>query len=229
MKSCSNYKAFRNNNNLKTFENIIFQYKGSKPSKNIIKDASDLFDSIISKGYVFRKNGKKAVMSACLYYTCIMNNVTRSPKNIASIMNIDEKTWSKGDKILQELNEENIIDIPVNYNPLKDYIKRFLSALHINEQYEQFIYDLILRAEEKNLHVYNESRTSTKCVGAIYLLVSRVKSLRYIKKNDISKECGNISKNTFYKYYQLLYNNHKYIKKTFKKHRIPMPLKWKNS
>lgn len=227
LKTCSDYNSFRNNNNKKEITNIIFQYEGSKPPNNVINLAADLFDKIVQAGHVYRKNGKKGVMAACLYYSCIMNNIARTPKDISVIMNTEEKFLSQGDRILQELNEINVIEIPTRYEPLDDYLNQFFTALGIDDKYKGFVTDIIYRAEKKHLHVKNECRTTTKCVGAIYLLTKRVKSLKHIKKDTISRECNDISKTTFIKYYKLLYTNYKLLKKSFKRYNIPMPLEWK--
>jgi transcription initiation factor TFIIIB Brf1 subunit/transcription initiation factor TFIIB len=227
LKTCSDYSLYRNNNNKKDITNIIFQYEGSKPPTNVVNLAAELFDSIARSGRVYRKNGKKGVMAACLYYACIMQGVARAPKDIAAIMNTEERFLSQGDRILQEFNELKIISIPSCYEPLDDYLNRFFPTLGIDDKYKPFIVDLIHRVEKKHLHIRNECRTTTKCVGAIYMLTRRVKELRHIKKDTISKECNDISKSTFIKYYNLLCSNYKLIKKSFKRHGIPMPAEWK--
>jgi transcription initiation factor TFIIIB Brf1 subunit/transcription initiation factor TFIIB len=227
LKTCSDYSSYRNHNNKKEIVNRIYQYEGNKPPTNIINQTADLFDQIKTKGYVYRGNGKLGVIGACLFYACMMHNLTRTPREIALIMGIDERFLSQGDRVLQELNELGIINIPTNYKPLHDYLNQFFSVLNIPMQYKQFVIDIIIRAEKKHLHIKNESRTTTKCVGVIYLLTRRIKSLKHIKKETISAECNNISKSTFIKYYNLIMAHPKLMKKVFKRHSISMPLIWK--
>jgi transcription initiation factor TFIIIB Brf1 subunit/transcription initiation factor TFIIB len=227
LRTCSNYNVFRNNNNKKEFENIVFQYEGSKPPHNIITYAADLFDQIINAGHVYRKNGKRGVMGACLYESCRKNNLSRTVKDISKIMNTEEKYISQGIRILQELNELKVISVTTSYEPLDDYLGRYFPVLGIPNKYHEFVTDIIYRADIKHVHVNHDCRITTKCVGAIYLLTRRIKSLRYIKKETISTKCDNISKSTFVKYYNLLYDNPRIIKKCFKKHGIPMPSEWR--
>jgi hypothetical protein len=226
LKTCADYSAYRNNNNKKDIINKIYQYEGNKPPANIINAAADLFDQIKNKGYVYRGDGKLGVIGACLYYASIMNNLTRTPKEISQIMGIDERFLSHGDRVLQELNELGIITIPTNYKPLDDYLKMYMPALNIPDKYKQFIVDVIARAERKHLHIKNESRMTTKCVGCIYLLTRRVPELKHIKKDTISIECNNISKSTFIRYSTLITDNFRLMKKPFRKHGIPMPVEW---
>lgn len=226
LKTCANYSSFRRNNNRKDLYNYNYQYEGKKIPKNAIKLAIELFSTIKDNNNVFRGNGKKGVLGACLFYACVMNNVTKTPRVIASVMEIEERFLSQGDRKVQELNEKNIISIPTILRPLNDYLDQYFSALDIPVNYKPFIVDIIDRAEKKNIHIKNDSRTTTKAIGSIFLLINRVKSLKHINKDNIIKECG-ISKSTFNRYYLLLLANGKIIKPVFVKHSIPMPDSWR--
>lgn len=228
LKTCANYSSFRKNNNRKDLYNYNYQYEGKKIPKNAIKLAIELFSKIKEHNYVFRGNGKKGVLGACLFYACVMNHITKTPREISSVMDIEERFLSQGDRIVQELNEKGIITIPTILRPLKDYLDQYFPALGIPEHYKQFIIDIIDRAEKKNLHIVTDSRTTTKAIGAIYLLINRISSLKHITKDNIVKECT-ISKSTFIRYYNLLLINNKIIKPVFKKHKIPMPVEWRKT
>jgi transcription initiation factor TFIIIB Brf1 subunit/transcription initiation factor TFIIB len=226
LKTCANYSSFRRNNNRKDLYNYNYQYEGKKIPKNVIKLAIDIFSKIKDHNYVYRGNGKKGVLGACLFYACVMNNITKTPREIASIMEIEERFLSQGDRTIQELNEDGIINIPTILRPLQDYLDQYFPALEIPDKYKQFVFDIIERAEKKNIHIVNDSRPTTKCIGAIFLLVNRVKSLNRITKDKITSECR-ISKSTFIRYYNLLISNYKKIKPVFVKHRIPQPVAWR--
>jgi transcription initiation factor TFIIIB Brf1 subunit/transcription initiation factor TFIIB len=226
LKTCANYSSFRKNNNRKDLYNYNYQYEGKKIPKTSIKLAIELFSKIKENNYVFRGNGKKGVLGACLFYACVMNHITKTPREIASIMDIEERFLSQGDRIVQELNEKGIISIPTILRPLTDYLDQYFPSLGIDIKYKQFIVDLIERAEKKNIHIVNDSRTTTKCIGGIYMLITRLKELQSITKDKIVKECS-ISKSTFIRYYNLLLINWKILKPVFKKHRIPMPSIWR--
>lgn len=226
LKTCANYSSFRKNNNRKDLYNYNYQYDGKKIPKNAIKLAIELFSKIKEKNYVFRGNGKKGVLGSCLFYACVMNNITKTPREIAAIMEIEERFLSQGDRIIHELNEKGVISIPTILRPLQDYLDQYFPSLNIPEKYKSFVFDLIERAEKKNIHIQNDSRTTTKSIGAIYLLTMRIKELNHITKDQIVKECG-ISKSTFIRYYNLLMTNYKIIKPVFKKHKIPQPNLWR--
>ena len=225
LKTCANYSSFRKNNNRKDMYNYNYNYTGNKLPKNVIKLAIELFSKIKEKKYVYRGNGKKGIIGACIFYSCVINKITKTPKEIANILGIEERFLSQGDRTIQELNEMGVISIPTTLRPLNDYLKQYFSLLKIDEKYISFIVDIIDRIDNKNIHIVNDSRTTTKAIGTIYLLINRLKKYRTITKDTIVKECK-ISKSTFLRYYKLLLKNYKLIKCVFKKHKIQMPIEW---
>jgi len=226
IKTCGKYKAYRTNSNRREMVKTNDDYIGNKLPKNVIKLALELFRKIKEKKFVFRGNGKKGVIGACLFYSCIMNKITKTPKEISNILGIEERFLSQGDRTVQELNEKGIIVIPTTIRPLNDYLKQYFALLKIDAIYTDFIINIIDRMEIKNIHMINNSRTTTKAIGAIYLLINRVPKYKNITKDIIVKECK-ISKSTFIRYYNLLLKNYKVIKPIFKKHKISMPVEWK--
>lgn len=226
LKTCANYSSFRKNNNRKDMYNYNYKYEGNKLPKNVIKLAIELFSTIKDNKYVYRGNGKKGIIGACLFYACVINKITKTPREISSILGIEERFLSQGDRTIQELNEKGIINIPTILRPLDDYLNQYFALLKIDMKYKSFIIDIINRIDSKNIHIVNDSRTTTKAIGAIYLLITRIKKYNNINKETIVTECK-ISKSTFIRYYNLLIKNYIIIKPVFKKHKIPMPNNWK--
>jgi hypothetical protein len=227
MKICADNSRYSDNNIKKDINNRIYQYEGTQPPDDIIDAALDIFNQIKANGRVFRGDSKWGIIGACLNYAFIKENMTKPPREIARIMDIDEKYLSQGDRVLQELNEMKIIDIPTNYNPLNDYLNQSMKILGIPLEYKEFVKHIIARAERKHLHAKNESRLTTKVVGVLYLLTRRIPELRHIKKDTISKECNNISKSTYIRYYNLICSNYVILKKSFRKYKIPQPIEWR--
>lgn len=237
LKTCSNSKVYSDNNNKKQIMNFNYQVKGNKFPKDALERAHDLICQIRRAGYVYRGNGKMGIWGACISAACQANRTTKSRKSICMFLSIEERFLSQGERKLASLIENGVIKLPwvTNFsrnfkeiNSLEDHIVQYFASLDIPTRYGQFIIDLIERAKKKNLHIEHDSRLTTKCVGAIYMLTTRVKSLNRITKDMIWKE-SNISKSTFTRYYRLLFTNHKKLKKVFKKHRIPMDNSWRGS
>lgn len=226
LKCCANNSTYRNNSSRSDIYNSIYQSKGNKLPKDVMSDACDMYQKIRESGKIYRGNGKKGIIAACLYYSCIMKNITKTPREISSILNVEEKVLSRGDRKLQELNENSIVNIPTMLRPIEDYIFQYFSALCIDTIYMPFVIDLVKMAEKKKIAICMDSRTTSKCIGAIYMLTMRIRSLKHITRDHIAKECK-ISKATFIRYYRILDQNHDKIKHVFKKYKIPMPTAWR--
>jgi hypothetical protein len=222
----ADYSKYRKSNTMKDMKNLNNISEKYHIPKNVIKEACEMFDQIKQKGYVFRKDGKRGVLSACLYYACYNNGISKTPTEIAQFSEIEEKFQSQGDRILHDLNEKGIISIPTKINPIYDYINRYFEILNIDSKYKAFVIDLIKRADEKNIHLLHDNKTNTKAIGSIYILIDRTEYKNKITKEKIEKECG-ISKTTFIRYCDIIYNYYKLFKRIFKKHKISMPIEWK--
>lgn len=225
-KTCSDYPKYSYNNIYKELRNLVYKYEGNKIPKNVIKMTATMYDNLRKKNFVFRGDSKKGIIVACLYYSCKIHNIAKTPKYLCNLTNTPDKYLSQGEKILHDFVERKILDLPEFGDPKKDYIIQYFELLNIPNKYIPFVISLIYRAEKKNIHIIKDSRDTTKCAGAIYMLCSRVPELKKITKEDIEDNC-NVSKTTFIRYYKLLYQNYKKIKKTFKIYKIPMPNEWR--
>jgi transcription initiation factor TFIIIB Brf1 subunit/transcription initiation factor TFIIB len=244
LKTCANYSKYRKINTLKDMNNWNTQSEKHHIPKNVINEANEMFATIKEKAYkeekdgkdgkkkkkklVFRKDGKKGVQAACAYYACYKNNISKTPAEIAQFCGIEEKFLSIGMRILGDLGEFKVIDIPVKINPISDYTDRYFELLDIPRTYKPFVMALIQRAESQKIHILHDNKNTTKCVGAIYMLVERTPELRKrITKEKIEQECT-ISKTTFIRYYTILCQYYRKIKKTMKIYGICMPREWKD-
>jgi transcription initiation factor TFIIIB Brf1 subunit/transcription initiation factor TFIIB len=226
LKSCANYSQYRKMNSLKEMHNWNSQSSNLKLPKNIMEEANNMFAKIKEKGHVYRKDVKKGVQSACLYYACYNNGISKTPNEIAQVANIAEKFHSTGDRILRDLNERGIIELPKKINPILDYVNRYFEILKIPLEYKRFVLEIIYLADREKLHVLCDSKNNTKCIGSIYMLIDRVKTLNIIK-DRIDKDCD-ISKTTFIKYYNLLCRYYRKFIHVFIKHEIPLKQEWIN-
>lgn len=229
LKTCASYKKYRKVLTLKEMNNWNIHSKKQHIPKNVIKEANDIFMTIKDHGHVYRKDVKKGVLSACIYYACYNNGITKTPSEVAEFSGIEEKFHSFGDRILHDLNERGVINISEKINPIEHYVNRYMELLNIDKKYKPFVMDIINRADKNKIHILHDSKNNTKCVGTIYMLVERVPELRKtISKELIEKECG-ISKTTFIRYYQnALCKYYRKFKKSFKRHGIRMPSAWRD-
>ena len=227
LKNCANYERYRASNNLKEMRNLNAQNAEVNIPRNIIREANEMFTKIHDAGYVFRKDQKKGVISACLYYACFKNGIARTPQEIAKFMQIEEKFHSHGDRVLHDLNEKEIINIPIQIMPMRQYLEMYFNLLDINRKFLPFTEALINKAERSTLHILHDCKNNTKCIGAIYMLVTRIPMLsQRISLEYISNTCS-ISPATVKRYFNVIETYWQHFKVVFKRYGIPMPVAWR--
>jgi transcription initiation factor TFIIIB Brf1 subunit/transcription initiation factor TFIIB len=226
----SNYTEYRD---VISYKNIISINSNSLTNKrlpkNVIDYAHHMFSLVQQHGCVVRMDVKTGVLSSCLYYACYMNNISKTPAEIAAMTNVAERFLSMGERILRDLAERGVLDLPERVNPISDYVSRYMELLTIDKKYLPFVCEIIDQAARHKLHVLSDSRNTTKCIGALYLLIERMPELRKVITDErIIKTCV-ISKTTYMKYYNILCKYYKLFVPIFVKHRVYMKNSWRDS
>ena len=191
----------------------------------IINKAFAIFNQISIARIVYRNAGTWYLLGSCIHYAFLEEGIPFREKTICRYLGLVERKLSANINCLEIYNDKGIISIETDSLPLPVHMKSFLARLNISEDYSDFLCSIILRAEKKYLHVKNENRPNSRCVGAIYLLCQMEPKLAKITKEVISEKCE-ISKTTFLRYYKLLINNLHFIEKCFKKYYITIPDKF---
>lgn len=195
--------------------------------RNVIKEGVAIFLQIKKAKRVYRNLVKHGMLSACLYYACYRNGITKTPTEIARFSGILDKYHSKADRELHSLCELGIIELPLCVNPTRHYVKRYMNLLSIPMMYMDFMLDIIDRAERKFIHIRYNSRNNTKCVGAIWMLVNRIETLRNRITKEMMEQRCDISKTTFIRYYDVVLRGFpKLLRKSFILYNIPMEHSW---
>lgn len=227
LKSSANYIKYSNNTIMKELKQINSQSATSDaiPS-DVIEKTANTYTLIKAQGYVFRKDVKRGVLSACAHDALIARGISRTPAEVAAHFQVAEKYHSQGDRFLRDMHERGIIEINTMVNHTSDYVKRYTTVLGIPARYIGFIEDLIQATVDARLHVLSDSKNNTKCIGAIYMLVDRMPGLG-VSKLDIETKCD-ISKTTYMKFYNLINKYYRKFVHVFVRHRIPMKAAWKD-
>lgn len=226
----SDYKEYRDVISHKNLININSNSLTNKRLPKAVLDyATHMFSLVQQHGCVVRMDVKTGVLSGCLYYACYLNNISKTPAEIASMTGVAERFLSMGERILRDLAERGVLDLPERVNPISDYITRYMEMLNIDKKYLQFVCEIIEVAGRNKLHVLSDSRNTTKCIGALYMLIERVPELRKtITDERIIKTCI-ISKTTYMKYANICWKFYKKFVPCFVKHQIPMKNAWRES
>ncbi len=192
----------------------------------IIDKTLETYSMIKRTDIVFRSQGKWYIIGACMNYAFLEAGIPKNRKEICSLIGISEKKLSAGENQLEKLNEMEVIHLPFKPASQREFINKYLEKLGIPNSFDNFITDLIDCAERQYLHIKNESRPFSRCIGSIYMLCQCKKEFANITKEVISAKCQ-ISKTTFIRYYKLLEENILLLAAVFIAHDIPMKESWR--
>jgi len=202
--SVSNYKVQQRKNTIEEMTNTIYQYQGAKLPNDVVLAAAEFY-YLVQQCEIRRAQVRKGTMGACLYRKCIEAGITRKPKEIADIFDIDQTDLSYGEKILDRLIASGQLETTskqMYFNADQEVVSftdRYLEDLDISDkgaeyqEYKSFVTQLIKFTLDK--HIADSSVPSSKCAGAIYILTLKRDDMP-IKWNEIQSKCK-ISKSTF--------------------------------
>jgi transcription initiation factor TFIIIB Brf1 subunit/transcription initiation factor TFIIB len=189
----SEYSIIQETSLKKILDKLNYQSNDFVIPKNIISNVLIQYKKIRNTSKIHRGEILKGILGSLIYYECLKEGIIRKPKELAKWYSISENDLSKGDKILRELEEENIIELPINTNFNSEYILSYLKRINLNVSYEEFLLELLDKINELKIGNPN-ARLSTKIASLIFLI--SISKPYPISADDISKEYD-ISISTF--------------------------------
>ena len=131
------------------FQLITLIAKNSEIPKIIIDDAIRYYNKL-TDAKTFRGLNRDGILAASIYISFNINKNPRTPKEIATIFNLDNTSATKGCKnainILNDLEKDSEFEdktILVKTRPV-DFINRYCSKLNINQELTDYQYLLLI-------------------------------------------------------------------------------------
>lgn len=222
-KACANNNRY--NNDKKTVKKLNKLYYNSNytqipvfTNELTVKDYNDVKQISTLRGK--SQNSMLAVLSKNAHQE---NGNPMTSKEIAKIFNVKLRDLSKASAKLQSYKDLGVLTKDFNNSSYEPYIKKYMNNLDIDMKWIPFVLDIITKADEKHIYIKKSPKLTTKCVGAIYLLITSIPELKKnITNDDISKKCD-ISIATFIDNRNVLFEKIKKLKSIYKKHRIELP------
>lgn len=183
---------------------IFAQNKGI--SKMIIDEALRVHKRI-SEHKTFRSLNRDGVVGASIYIACKIHNCPRTPKEIASIFNLDNTSATKGCKnavsIINELESNLDNSEKTNFCKTKPeaFIERYCSRLSINDELTKLCQFIAVMIEKQNLIPENTPHSIAS--GIIYFVACMCHLP--ITKKDVNR-ISDMSEVTINKCYKKLYD-----------------------
>lgn len=170
------------------------------------------------KKFVRRGNIKDEVLAGLIYFECVREKLVRKKKDIAMFMKLPMNGFSRGEDILRNLQAEGKIDVPVDEEPIEGFVDRYLEELNLdNPNYSKFIIDLVNESERRKIGM--NSQISSKVVGAIWILICKC-GLK-ITAPALEKAADSTKKNTFTKFYKVVFDNINAFAQVFIRYNVP--------
>jgi len=183
---------------------IFAQNKGI--SKMIIDEALRVHKRI-SEHKTFRSLNRDGVVGASIYIACKIHNCPRTPKEIASIFNLDNTSATKGCKnavsIINELESNLDNSEKTNFCKTKPeaFIERYCSRLAINDELTKLCQFIAVMIEKQNMIPENTPHSIAS--GIIYFVACMCHLP--ISKKDVNR-VSDMSEVTINKCYKKLYD-----------------------
>lgn len=215
----SEYSIIQETTLKKLLEKLNYQSDDFVIPKNIISSVLAQYKKIRKTSKIHRGEILKGILGSLIYYECLKEGIIRKPKELAKWYSISENDLSKGDKILRELEEEGVIELPINKDFDTEYIISYLKRINLDLKYEQFLLDLLNKINELKIGNPN-ARLSTKIASLIFLLII---SKKYpISSEEIANEFD-ISISTFKNFYMEIFKNKDKLNEIFIRYNIILP------
>ena len=183
---------------------IFAQNKGI--SKMIIDEALRVHKRI-SEHKTFRSLNRDGVVGASIYIACKIHNCPRTPKEIATIFNLDNTSATKGCKnavsIINELESNLDNSEKTNFCKTKPeaFIERYCSRLSINDELTKLCQFIAVMIEKQNLIPENTPHSIAS--GIIYFVACMCHLP--ISKKDVNR-ISDMSEVTINKCYKKLHD-----------------------
>lgn len=195
---------------------VAIEYNNVQKSVTVIQKSGG---QLQQKKFVKRGNIKDEVLAAFVYYECIRAGATRKKKDVAAMMKLNTGGFSTGETILRALHNAGKIDIPINDEPVDDYLDRYMETLNINDDsYRGFVLDIVGHSEA--LCIGMNSQISSKIVGAIWIVITNCGL--GISAAALEHAADGIKKSTFIKFRKAVESNFAEFRQFYHKYNIPV-------
>ena len=99
--------------------------------KNVVEQAKNYWHKYMESGKLTRASVRKGLIAACLFYSCVKNNIPIEREDIIKVFGCTTKTLSKGEKVLFEIMESDTLTyVGVQVEESDSFIK-FCSMLKL--------------------------------------------------------------------------------------------------
>jgi len=165
--------------------------------KMIYNQTLFLYNKVI-KVQLTKGRSIKALLVACLYIICRLNNISFQVKEFALKSNLNIKTLRRAYRLIQETFNIRFKSLSSSY-----YLSNFSIQLGLSPSFREKAQKLLDELKRKGIQLYVNSKAFA--VAIIYYLSKKMNSLNKITQRDLAS-ISKISEVTIRKYIKLIQN-----------------------
>jgi transcription initiation factor TFIIIB Brf1 subunit/transcription initiation factor TFIIB len=152
-------------------------------TENIVNCANDIFTNV-TEGKIYRGNSRKAIIFACIFNACKMNDNIYSCDLLKELFKLDRKTILKG---LKHVNLKSAkTKQNCKYITPRELIKEYSNKLKIPIEQQEEIEKLFEKIKNKSTLI-SRSRPQSIASSFIYYYISRKKGIGNYNIKDYTK------------------------------------------
>ena len=152
------------------------------------------------KFIIIRGKNRISLIASCIFFACKRKGMTRSPKEIAAIFDIDYTDITRGCKNFQKFIKKGNIDINTGFSLPEDFVARFCKELHINTVHINHAIEIAKNIRKMG---FASVHTPFSIATSSVLLMAEFNDLTIINKKKLAAKFG-VSEVTISKTYKKL-------------------------
>jgi transcription initiation factor TFIIB len=185
------------------------------------------------KYIIIRGKNRISLIAACIFFACKRKGMTRSPKEIADIFDINYTDITRGCKNFQKFIKKGNIDINTGFSLPEDFVSRFCKELHIKDKYVDEAINIAKNIRQMNIasvHTPFSIATSSILLMAEFHNIDNINKRRLANKFGVSEVTISKTYKKIEEYKEILKSQQKvdeFIKKQLIKdinHKVPQEL-----
>jgi transcription initiation factor TFIIIB Brf1 subunit/transcription initiation factor TFIIB len=150
------------------------------------------------KFIIIRGKNRTSLIAACVFFACKRKGMTRSPKEIAEMFDINYTDITRGCKNFQKFIKKGNIDINTGFSLPEDFVSRFGKELHIKDKYVEQAIQIAKNIRNMNIaSVHTPFSIATSSI----LLMADLNNIENINKRKLANKFG-VSEVTITKTYK---------------------------
>jgi transcription initiation factor TFIIIB Brf1 subunit/transcription initiation factor TFIIB len=139
------------------------------------------------KFIIIRGKNRISLIAACIFFACKRKGMTRSPKEMATIFNINYTDITRGCKNFQKYIKKGNININTGFSLPEDFVARFCKELNIKDKYIEHAVQIAKNISNMNIaSVHTPFSIATSSI----LLMVDLNNLENITKKKIAHKFG---------------------------------------